>query len=1065
MQITVPTLGTASWWSRLRAAAAALGLLLVFVFAQAGFAETEESPLNLFKNYFVTGDYVVAGWVEGAPDRSGYAPGTISLPDSKQPSQNGVPATVPKGADIVAAYLYWATVEGSHSSFAGQNAFFNGYSIAGKVLGNPNAPVSWSSGGCSGSSDGSKTMRTYRADVRPYLPLDSSGKVQANGVYQVRLADSGSNGNSTPIALGATLVIIYRVLSPAVPLNSIILYDGAFATSNDSRDMTQPVVGFYQAAQTPIAKITHIVGNGQPNKYENVFLNSKIKLPSLYGKLPPFPGIYNGSWDNPTWLPNNYGTAVNSNDSTATASVLPADEEQGCVSWGAIVFSTTVQDTDHDSLLDVWESNQGYTDVNSNAWVALPGANPAVPDIFSQIDYLNGGAIPHSHLPKQAALDTIGNAFQQHNIKLHFDAGPVYQGDPYVISYPLAVPAGATAPPTGTGGHAIPESSVVCTDSSTAYCEYAGQPVISWKTGFANIKSQNFWRGRKDSYHYVLFGHSLGIPATTWSATGVVVPSTTRGTLVSIVNSGSTGTVTIQTPVQNPPFQIPTSTDRVTVAGAISQFALNGTYYPISIVSQTGTNAFITTVFTVRTVGVADGTYSYSNEPQLAVVFGGPKSTSGFSDLGGGDSLITLGLWRADDPTGCQPDPSRPLTAGQVYCNDQVGSVTVQSGTLMHEAGHTLALTHGGTYYTDSSNPSLPSYGLNCKPNFLSAMNYLFQIRGFPDGGIDYSSQTFTNLNETGLSESAGIGLDSTGKFAVHFTRWYAPPNAVDTKLQSTGGGRYATTHCDGTPIMDGAQMVREDGTTYSSPIDWNNDGKIESGIISPQDVNFNSVIGDVPAFQGFNDWSKLNLSQIGARRNVGGYSGDVSGADIFGGGADIFGGGADIFGGGADIFGGGADIFGGGADVFGGGAELDFTVASSTADPPTGSTCANCVLSSGTLVEKGKSISLAWTPPGFGQVSAYYIWRANGNFPTLASVLANINSFSNIGKVQGSPPVAAFTDNSIGNNNDNGNNDDRNNKTTTYTYFVTDSNTLNVQSGPSAPLTVTVSLTPPESD
>src|SRR4029077_13514257 len=145
------------------------------------------TPLGIFKNYFVTGDYVVGGWVEGAPDGSGFAPGTISIPDGKQPAQAGVPSSVPAGADIVAAYVYWATVESNQSSFAGQNGFFNGYPMTGTVLGNPNAPVSWSSGGCSGAANGSKTMRTYRADVRPFLPVDVNtasptfGNILANG--------------------------------------------------------------------------------------------------------------------------------------------------------------------------------------------------------------------------------------------------------------------------------------------------------------------------------------------------------------------------------------------------------------------------------------------------------------------------------------------------------------------------------------------------------------------------------------------------------------------------------------------------------------------------------------------------------------------------------------------------------------------------------------------------------------------------------------------------------------------------------------------------------------------
>ncbi len=1064
MQNTIPGLRKILTYHRLMCAMAALGLL--FGLAQSARTQTSTNPLNLFKNYFVTGDYVVGGVGLRGLGINGFATGTISIPDGVQSHATGVASSsVPPGAEIVAAFLYWETVESSKAQFAGQNGFFNGYPISGKVLGNPNAPVSWSSGGCTGSSNGSKTMRTYRADVRPFLPLDAQGKVQANGQYQVKLADSGSNGGGTPLTLGATLVIIYRVLSPAVPLNSIILYDGAFSPSNAAKTTSESITGFYQASQNPVAKLTQIVGNGQPNKYETVNFNG-VKLPSPYKSLPPFPGVYNRSWDNPTWLPNNFGAAVNFNDSTETTSVVPQDKDdndgKGCVSWGATIFSTTVQDTDGDGLLDVWETNQGFTDVNSGEWVALPGANPTVPDIFVQVDYLdalNHSSIPltgHSHLPKQAALDAVGAAYNKHNIHVHFDVGPVYQGDPYVISYPLPVPLGTTAPPVGTGGHGITESSIECTDSAGAFCEYPGQAVISWKTGFENIKSQNFWHGRKDSYHYLLAGHAIGMPATTWTATGIALPNSGAGTLTSIVDSGNIATVTIQTPVQNPPVPIPTNTDRVTVAGAIGKFSLNGTYFPINLVSQTVTGAVSTTIFTITTLGVANGTYNFSNEPQLAIVFGGPKSTSGFSDYGGADSLITLGLWTADDAPTCQKDPSQPLTAGQAYCDDQVGSLTVQTGTLMHELGHPLALTHGGTYYpagtanlgSQINNPiGLPSFGLNCKPNFLSVMNYLFQIRGFSDGAaIDYSGQTLPNLSESSLNEQTGIGLDLfTNLGASHFTRWYAPPNAIDIKLQNTVGGRFATTHCDGSPITDGAQMVKVDGSTFSAPSDWNNDGAIQAGTFGPQDVSFNGVIGD-PPFQGFNDWLNMNLAQIGARRNVGGFSGDVGGADIFGGGADIFGGGADIFGGGADIFGGGADIFGGGADVFGGGAELDFTLANSTVDSPAGLNCTNCVLVSGILTEGTLSVPLAWTPPGFGQIRQYTVWRATGSFPTLASVLANINSFSSIGTINGTPPVATFIDHSVVNNK-------------TYTYFVTDANAQSVQSGPSAPVTVKVTL------
>src|SRR5215472_5250803 len=229
--------------------------LAAILFTQFSFAQ---APLSFFKNYFVTGDYVVGGvGLRGLGDGTGFATGTITIPDPNTPAM-----FVPDGADIVTALLYWQTVEKSQSAFAGQNGFFNGYPITGKSLGNPNAPVSWSSGGCNGSSQGTTTMRTYRADVRPFLPI-VNGRHQGNGQFQVKLADSGSNGGGTPLTLGATLVIIYRLLSPLSTtgaLNAITIYDGSFAPSNGGASMSQTMMGFYQAATNSAAKLTHIVG-------------------------------------------------------------------------------------------------------------------------------------------------------------------------------------------------------------------------------------------------------------------------------------------------------------------------------------------------------------------------------------------------------------------------------------------------------------------------------------------------------------------------------------------------------------------------------------------------------------------------------------------------------------------------------------------------------------------------------------------------------------------------------------------------------------------------------------
>ncbi len=1034
----------------------AFALVLSVTLCVAQVCMAQNPDFHIFKNFFVTGDYVVAGWVEGAPDGSGFAPGFITIPDTRQP----VPQSVPQGADIVAAYLYWGVVEGNQSSLAGQKAFFNGYPIKGAILGNPNAPASWSSGGCAGATQGSKTMRYYRADVRPYLPLDTNaasptfGALIASGSIPVRLADSGSNGNATPFALGASLVVIYRMLPASTQaenpaLNAIVLYDGIISPSNSAQSVSQQITGFY-GPTTQQQKLTHIVGNGQANKGELVFLNG-INLGSIYGSLPPFPGIY-GNWDNPTWNVNGDVTS-----DPATTSVIPTSTNSACVSWGAMILSTTVQDTDRDGLLDVWESDEGYTDAVTGQFVALRGAMPDVPDIFIEVDYLSNldgsaGPLLHSHLPKQAAIDAVGAMFAKRGIQIHFDLGPnVYAGDWYVI-------------PGGTGGNAVSEGVMVCNDGATL-CQYPGQPAIGWKGGFEFFRNDpnlgNFQPGRALSYHYMLMGHSLGAPRSFWSTIGTGISEPTIPAVASIQNTGTTAIVTLKSPqgVLKPgdcPNALLTAcndsnTDRVTITGAITQPALNGTYLLVGNPVSTTANNITTTTFNITTSGVANGTYTYQNEPQLGLAYLGPGSNSGHSDFGGGaDSIVTLGLWAFDDPPGCQPDPTQP---GPVYCNNQVGSLPVQVGTIAHEIGHGLGLTHGGTYYNDPSNPNVPTYEVNCKPNYMSVMNYLFQIRGFVDGGFDYSNQALPSLNEvfSSLSEASGFGAASD-----HLSRWYSAPNALDIKLQNTTGTRFAKAHCDGTPKAPGeAPAVRVDGFvapggTFSSPMDFNNDLVVPDTIVSPGvDLNHNGVIGDAP-FSGFNDWNFISLQQISARAGSFGFS-DAGGLKSLGGGLKSLGGGIDDDGGGLKSLGGGLKSLGGGLKSLGGGIEQNEDTATSTLDPPGGLSCSlaigtvpGCVPASGIFQESGKSVPLSWTPPGFGQIRSYTVWRAVGSFTTPQQALLNNSKFSPLKTLTGAPPATSFLDSTVKNN-------------TTYTYFVTAINKQGVQSGASTPLVVLV--------
>jgi hypothetical protein len=84
--------------------------------------------------------------------------------------------------------------------------------------------------------------------------------------------------------------------------------------------------------------------------------------------------------------------------------------------------------------------------------------------------------------------------------------------------------------------------------------------------------------------------------------------------------------------------------------------------------------------------------------------------------------------------------------------SNQVGSVTQQSNTLMHELGHNLNLRHGG------------SEGKNRKPNYNSVMNYRYQFPGVDtdcdatgNGVLDYSEGLLPPLQETALNEVAGM--------------------------------------------------------------------------------------------------------------------------------------------------------------------------------------------------------------------------------------------------------------------------------------------------------------------
>jgi hypothetical protein len=114
--------------------------------------------------------------------------------------------------------------------------------------------------------------------------------------------------------------------------------------------------------------------------------------------------------------------------------------------------------------------------------------------------------------------------------------------------------------------------------------------------------------------------------------------------------------------------------------------------------------------------------------------------SSGFSaGLGGNTLTVTLGQWS---------DANVVWGGGGVArCHTlEACRRTIDAGTLMHEFGHSLGLHHGGR---DDE---------NFKPNYLSVMNYMFQMLGrVSDRPLDYSRFALPALDENALVESTGI--------------------------------------------------------------------------------------------------------------------------------------------------------------------------------------------------------------------------------------------------------------------------------------------------------------------
>ncbi len=340
-----------------------------------------------------------------------------------------------------------------------------------------------------------------------------------------------------------------------------------------------------------------------------------------------------------------------------------------------------------------------------------------------------------------------------------------------------------------------------------------------------------------------------------------------------------------------------------------------------------------------------------------------PRSYSGIADRPGGDIMITLGLWRSD-----------------IAENDQVGSTLVQAGTLMHELGHNLNLSHGGL----ASTP-------NCAPNYPSVMSYLYQTRGLTDANgipqINYSDGRLGALDETQISSAASLGP------LPYRMRYYAP-------LGNGPAGQNAKRHCDGSVIASDTPLTRKESDSLAIP-DWSNGTVLPLGKSFPLDINFDGKPGQTLRDQP--DWSSLDVAQIGARANFGSISvgsiatdagsiaTDAGSIATDAGSIATDAGSIATDAGSIATDAGSIATDAGSIATDAGDEDYDTHILTTTDAIPTPQQCAGCGLNA---VNELNDIKLTWTPPGTGSNLVYNIYRCSGTGcnPLQASALFRPN-------------------------------------------------------------------------
>ena len=165
-------------------------------------------------------------------------------------------------------------------------------------------------------------------------------------------------------------------------------------------------------------------------------------------------------------------------------------------------------------------------------------------------------------------------------------------------------------------------------------------------------------------------------------------------------------------------------------------------------------------------------------------------------------------------------------------------------GLLMHELGHNLNLRHGGDQNT------------NCKPNYVSVMNYNMQT------GIPQDNIMGQDTNYDGMPDNKIVDY-SPPRFPGG--RGTAPLDEIDEEMLDEGVILDPSDPENQTLFIDGTGATQTVGV--DQPLDWAGDGSPPDANDIPVNVNSGPASGcstspaDDDPFTGHDDWSKIQMN------------------------------------------------------------------------------------------------------------------------------------------------------------------------------------------------------------